>query len=131
MVIVYVIQMESLSKVSIKLSVEGVGTSRGELTRFLAPKTVAAITKLLPFDGKAARWQEEVYFTTPLKVGAEKAKKHVETGALAYWPLGNAFCIFYGTSQPYSPVNVVGKITENLELFNSVKEGAVIRVERE
>jgi len=122
--------MERLSKIPIKLSVEGVGTSKGELIRFSAPKTVAAITKMLPFEGKAARWQEEIYFTIPLKIGAEKAKKEVKTGALAYWPLGNAFCIFYGTSQPYSPVNVVGKITENLKLFSSIKEGAVIRVER-
>jgi len=122
--------MESLSKIPVNLSVEGVGTSRGELIRFLAPKTVASITKMLPFEGKAAQWQEEVYFTVPLKIGAEKAKKEVKTGAIAYWPLGNAFCIFYGTSQPYSPVNVVGKITENLQLFSSIKDGAVIRVER-
>jgi hypothetical protein len=123
--------METLSRIPIKLSVAGLGASKGELIRFSAPQTVTALTKILPIEGKAALWKEEVYFTIPLKVGSEKAKNNVETGTLAYWPLGNAFCIFYGTSQPYSSVNVVGKITENLDLFRSVKEGSIVRVERD
>jgi len=44
--------------------------------------------------------------------------------------MGSALCIFYGESQPYSPVNVVGNITKNLELFRKVRSGTVIRVER-
>jgi len=54
----------------------------------------------------------------------------VEKADLAYWPMGNALCIFYSESQPYSPVNMVGKVTKNLELFGRVKSGSVIRVER-
>jgi hypothetical protein len=44
--------------------------------------------------------------------------------------MGHAFCIFYGKSQPYSPVNIVGKITRNLELFASVKSGKTIKIEK-
>ncbi|WP_309492813.1 cyclophilin-like fold protein [Candidatus Hecatella orcuttiae] len=122
--------MENTGRIPIKITVKGLGESRGELARFLAPQTVAAILKALPLEGKLAVWKEEVYFTTPIKVGLEKEKKTVETGAIAYWPVGSALCIFYGESQPYSPVNVVGKVTENLELFRSAKEGQIIRVER-
>jgi len=39
-------------------------------------------------------------------------------------------CIFYGESQPYSPVNVLGRVTKNLELFAKVKSGTKIRVEK-
>jgi len=53
----------------------------------------------------------------------------VEKGAIAYWPMGKALCIFYAESQPYSPVNVIGKMTKNLGIFENVKSGAKIRVE--
>jgi len=65
-----------------------------------------------------------------VKTGAEKPKPTVETGTLAYWPMGNALCIFYGKTQPYSPVNVVGHVTKNLELFRSVKSGTKITIEK-
>ncbi len=56
-------------------------------------------------------------------------KDKVEKGAIAFWPMGSAICVFYGESQPYSPVNILGKITKNLELFKQVKSGTKIRVE--
>ncbi len=62
-------------------------------------------------------------------MGEEKAKPTVETGTIAYWPMGSALCVFYGKSQPYSPVSILGKIINNLELFKQVKSGATIRVE--
>jgi len=47
---------------------------------------------------------------------------------MAYWPMGAALCIFYGPTEPYSPVNVVGRVTSNLELFRGIKSGTKIRV---
>jgi hypothetical protein len=44
--------------------------------------------------------------------------------------MGSALCVFYGATQPYSPVNLVGKITSNLELFAKLKSGTKIRVEK-
>jgi len=44
--------------------------------------------------------------------------------------MGSAICIFYGESQPYSPVSILGEVTKNLELFGSVKSGTKIRVEK-
>jgi len=121
---------EEVSRIPIKFIVEGLGEAEGELVRHLAPRTVDAIVKRLPFEGRAALWKEEVYFEIPVKMGAEKAKATVERGNLAFWPMGNALCIFYGESQPYSPVNVIGQVTKNLELFRRVKSGVKIKVER-
>jgi len=120
----------SLSRVAIKFIIEGVGEAEGELIRYLAPRTVDAIVKRLPIEGRAALWKEEVYFEIPVKAGEEKAKPTVKKGDIAYWPMGNALCVFYGHSQPYSPVNIVGRITKSLELFARVKSGSVIRVVR-
>jgi len=118
-----------VSRVKVKFIIEGLGEVEGELVRFLAPRTVDMIVRKLPIEGRAALWKEEVYFETPVKMGEEKAKGTVEVGSIAFWPMGSAICIFYGPSQPYSPVNVLGKITANLELFRQVKSGTKIRVE--
>ena len=118
-----------ISRVKIKFTVEGLGEAEGELVRFLAPRTVDLIVRKLPIEGRAAVWKEEVYFETPIKMGEEKAKGIVEVGTIAFWPMGSAICIFYGNSQPYSPVSILGKITVNLELFKQVKSGTKIRVE--
>lgn len=121
---------ESITKVPIKFTVENVGEIEGELIRHLAPRTVDAITKNLPIEGRAALWKEEVYFEIPIKAGDEKGKPSVDKGTIAYWPMGSALCVFYGTSQPYSPVNIIGKITGNLEIFAGTKSGTRIKVER-
>ena len=120
----------SVSRVLIKFVIEGIGEAEGEFVRHLAPRTVEAIMRKLPIEGRAALWKEEVYFEIPVKMGNEKAKPTVEKGVIAFWPMGNALCIFYGETQPYSPVNIVGQVTKNLELFGQVKGGAKIRVER-
>ena len=119
-----------VTRYRIRLVAEGYGEAEGELIRFQSPITVDNLAKALPFEGRAARWKEEVYFETPVKLGAEKAKPKVELGTIAYWPMGSALCIFYGPTDPYSPVNIVGKILSNLELFRAVKSGTKIRVEK-
>jgi len=120
---------EGISRVKVKFLIEGLGEAEGELVRFMAPRTVDTIVRKLPVEGRAALWKEEVYFEIPIKMGEEKAKATVETGAIAFWPMGSALCVFYGQSQPYSPVSILGKVTQNLELFKQVKSGTRIRVE--
>lgn len=119
-----------VTRYRIRLIAEGYGEAEGELIRFQSPMTVDNLAKALPFEGRAARWKEEIYFETPVKLGAEKPKPKVEVGAIAYWPMGSALCIFYGPTDPYSPVNVVGRIVSNLEMFRTVKSGTKIRVEK-
>jgi hypothetical protein len=119
----------AISRIKVRFLIEGVGEAEGELVRFLAPRTVDMIVRKLPLEGRAALWKEEVYFETPIKMGEEKAKGAVENGAIAFWPMGSAICVFYGELQPYSPVNILGKITKNLEVFKQVKSGTKIRVE--
>jgi len=120
----------SVSRVPIRLIVDGIGKAEGELVRIRSPRTADAIIRRLPLEGRAALWQQEVYFGISVKMGNEKAKPTVEKGALAYWPMGSAFCIFWGETQPYSPVNIIGKVTKNLELFEKVKSGTKIVIEK-
>jgi hypothetical protein len=118
-----------VSRIKIKFIIEGLGEAEGELARFLAPRTVDTIVRKLPLEGRAALWKEEVYFEIPIKMGEEKGKSTVEEGTIAFWPMSGALCIFYGKSQPYSPVSILGKVTSNLELFKQVKSGLTIKVQ--
>ena len=118
-----------VSHIKIKFVIEGVGEAEGELVRFLAPRTVDTIVRKLPVEGRSAIYKEEVYFEIPIKMGEEKAKTTVEPGTIAFWPMDSALCVFYGKSQPYSPVSILGKITSNLELFKQVKSGLTIKVQ--
>jgi hypothetical protein len=120
----------SVSKVPITFVLENIGKAEGELNRIQSPRTTDAIVRQLPFEGRAALWQQEVYFEIPVKMGNEKARPRVEKGTLAYWPMGSAFCIFYGETQPYSPVNIIGKVIKNLELFEQVMSGTKITINR-
>ena len=123
------VQSADVSHIKIKFVLEALGEAEGELLRFLAPRTIDTIVRKLPVEGRAALWKEEVYFEIPIKMGEEKAKPTVETGTIAFWPMGGAICVFYGKSQPYSPVSILGKITSNLDLFKQVKSGTTIKVE--
>jgi len=118
-----------VSRIKVKFVLEGLGEAEGELVRFLAPRTIDTIVRKLPVEGRAALWKEEVYFEIPIKMGEEKAKPNVETGTIAFWPMGSALCVFYGKSQPYSPVSILGKITSNLDAFKQVKSGTTVKVE--
>jgi uncharacterized protein len=122
-------QTEDVSRIRIRFVIEGLGQAEGELVRFKAPRSVDNIVRKLPVEGRAALYKEEVYFEIPIKMGEEKAKPTVELGTIAFWPMGSALCVFYGQSQPYSPVSILGKVTDNLEIFKQVKSGTRIRVE--
>ncbi len=109
------------------------------LAILLETKTSEAIYNALPINGYAQIWGDEIYFDIPVKTGIESdAREEVELGDLAYWPVGSAFCIFFGKTpvstsnkpRAYSPVNVFGKIEGNLDVLRKVKSGTIIRVKK-
>ena len=120
---------DDISRVRVKFILEKLGEAEGELVRFKAPRTVDMIVHKLPIAGRIALYKEEIYFEIPIKMGEEKAKTTVETGTIAFWPMSSALCVFYGKSQPYSPVSILGKITKNLDVFKEAKSGTTIKVE--
>jgi len=122
--------LRSVSLIPIRLIVENLGEAEGELTRFLSPRTVDALVRRLPLEGRAALLNGGVYFPVPLDLGMEKAKRIAERGTLAYWPMGRAICIFYDKTKPYSPINHIGKVKENLGMFRQVKAGTKITIKR-
>ncbi len=94
------------------------------------PETCDAVWDALPFEGKASQYKEEIYFDIPMDMGPEDATPQTERGDVSYWPEGPAFCVFYGDSQPVSPVNTFAEIEGGLEKFREVQSGDVVRVSR-
>lgn len=120
----------SVSRIPVLLVLEDGRQAEGELVRFYAPKTTDALLRRLPIEGRIARWNEEVYFETGITIGLEKPKSRVETGTIAFWPMGSALCVFYGQTQPYSPVNIIGVVKSGIDIFRDVAAGTRIRLER-
>lgn len=119
----------SSSRIPVKFSVQGLGEADGELVRFRAPRTVDALVRKMPLEGRAALLKGGFYFAVPLQMGLEKPVKTVSSGTIAFWPLGSALCLFYDDSTTYSPVNVVGTASFN-EVYREVQMGTIIRVEK-
>jgi hypothetical protein len=120
--------IEELSKIRIKFDIEDFGSADGELIRFSAPRTVENILNAIPLEGIVSKSNANIYFPTRLKLGKEKAKSEIEKGGITYWPLGSAICVFYGSAKPYSPMNLIGHITKNLEVFEDIKVGKRIKM---
>jgi hypothetical protein len=59
-------------------------------------------------------------------------------GELGYWPVGQAFCIFFGPTpvstderpRAYSPVNVIGRVHGDATLFKLIRDGDLVRIDR-
>ncbi|MEN4018030.1 MAG: cyclophilin-like fold protein [Methanobacterium sp.] len=113
----------------IEIEVVGKGKALGKLDR-RNPETAGKIYESLPFKGNVNIYFEEVYFVIPLNLEYENPSGKSICGDISYWPPGNAFCIFYGDSQPASDVNHIGKITENLDVIKEARDGDKIIIRK-
>lgn len=120
----------------IKINTQSTGPVTVELTDE-NPKTAKAFNEALPIKGRANLWGDEIYFSVPVEADAENGKTVVELGDIAFWPPGNAFCIFFGPTpmsrgneiRPASAVNVFGKIIGDPKIFKQVRSGEEVKIE--
>ncbi|MDO8586048.1 MAG: cyclophilin-like fold protein [Armatimonadota bacterium] len=100
--------------------------------------TASKVWDALPIEAHGNTWGDEIYFGIPVHCDYENPREIVDLGDLAYWPPGNAFCIFFGRTpashgdeiRPASAVNVFGKLLGSPEEFKSVPDGANVLIER-
>ena len=120
---------------TIKISAGGVSA-----TATLSDNATAdAIWAALPLAARANRWGDEIYFEIPVRLPqAADARELMEAGELGYWPVGHAFCIFWGATpasrgdeiRAYSPVNPFGRLEGDPAVFDPVPGGAEIEIGR-
>jgi uncharacterized protein len=100
--------------------------------------TATAIWNALPIETRGSTWGDEIYFAIPVHVPEDNARAVVDVGSIAYWPPGNAFCIFFGPTpaslgnecRAASPVNVVGAIEGDARVFKQVRSGAPVTLQQ-
>jgi hypothetical protein len=101
--------------------------------------TAQQVWNSLPIQGTAHVWGDEIYFEIPVRVAqSPDARAEVEVGELGYWPVGHAFCIFFGPTpvstderpRAYSPVNILGRVLGDATRFRRVREGASVEIVR-
>ena len=102
--------------------------------------TAQRIWEALPVEGRANTWGDEIYFEIPVVAEQEPdARAEVEVGELGYWPVGHAFCIFFGPTpvstderpRAYSPVNLLGRVIGDATRFRAVKDGTQVKLARQ
>lgn len=99
------------------------------------PTFDSVVREVLPFTTTLIVWKEEIYFETPVSLDISRIESYlkVDPGALYYWPPEKGFCIFYGISQPYTPVYPIGVYIGILRtLGERIKDGtkAVVKEHR-
>jgi len=101
-------------------------------------QTSQLIADALPITGHVQIWGDEIYFPIPVSaLNDETAAEVVEKGAVAYWPPGNALCLFWGPTpasrgdeiRPASAVNVCGKIEGDPSALANAPSGSEIRID--
>ena len=91
----------------------------------------------LPLEREINVWGGEIYFQIPVHDELEHGKKIMEDGDVAYWPEGDALCIFFGRTpassgeapEAYSSVMPLGKIVTNLEKLEELADKTAITLE--
>ncbi len=101
--------------------------------------TAEALWNALPLEASANTWGYEIYFRIAVQADEEDgASDVVDMGTLAYWPPGQALCLFFGRTpasrgdeiRAASTVNVIGSIEGDATVLKQVKSGARVSVER-
>ena len=101
--------------------------------------TARQVWEALPIEGTANTWGDEIYFAIPVVAAEEPdARADVAVGELGYWPVGHAFCIFFGPTpastgqapRAYSPVNILGHVLGDATRFRAVRAGTRVRLAR-
>ena len=100
--------------------------------------TADLLWSALPIQASGSTWGDEIYFRTSIQAEEEDAQEVVDMGDVAYWPPGQALCLFFGPTpasqgdeiRPASPVNIVGKIEGDPAVLKQVGSGSQVTVEQ-
>ncbi len=100
--------------------------------------TAKKILDALPIEGILNRWGEEIYFSIPVDGSLEDSTEVLEAGEIAFWPPGNAFCIFFGPTpistdekpRAAGPVTVIGNIIhkKDIKILKQAADGHTINL---
>ena len=100
------------------------------------PDLRGALVDVLPVEGQAARWGDELYFDASLDGQPERTSEEVPVGTIAYWASGEAIALFWGptpastdeTPKAAAPVAPLARI-EDVRPLADLDGGATVQIE--
>ncbi|MBT3058760.1 MAG: hypothetical protein G8D61_09430 [gamma proteobacterium symbiont of Ctena orbiculata] len=111
----------------------------GEVTAELVDTpTTAKLLGVLPYEGSANTWGDEVYFSLPFSAEREPdATSVVEKGTVCFWLGGSALALLFGPTpvsqgdecRLISDANIMGRVAGDPTLLRSVRDGDPVRLE--
>ena len=119
-----------------------IGISAGDVTVSAVlndSQTSDLLWEALPLEASANTWGDEIYFRIVVQAEeVDDASDVVPMGAVAYWPPGQALCLFFGPTpasrgceiRAASAVNMLGAIEGDAASLKQVRSGTRVVVER-
>lgn len=116
----------SESELPIEIEFEDGIILRAVLNRVAAPLIIEEIKSKMPIEGRAALLRGEMKITMALNKGNLKPTKEVKRGNIAYMPLGDSLCIYLRDMTTFSPVNILGQVSDekDLSILEKVRRGS-------
>lgn len=112
------------------------GSAEGELND---SSTALAVSAALPLTSRANTWGDEVYFSVPVQSRLDESPRQVvPAGTICFWVQGGSVAIPFGPTpisvgrecRLVTAVNVIGSISGDPRVLDSVKDGDAITLER-
>ena len=121
---------EELEEYLLVVEIPGKRLAKIKFIRVLAPITIQQILKKLPAPTRIIKFGKKLLMNLPLRVKIEKPSKKVEGGDVAYWPMSQALCIYLEETETPSPVVIVGKVVEGLEILREIPSGTGVTIRK-
>lgn len=120
----------SVSKVLIRISLQGKGAAEAEVFRHLSPVTLGALLRIMPLQGRVTRYLDEfLYLTTRVVAGVEKPRSTFKRGDVAFLAANGAVCFFLKDCTVARPMNPLGRLLSGIELLEKASPGNVVLIE--
>ena len=116
--------VDSVSKISLALDVKDKFKINCVLKRHLVPTLVGKISRSLPLSGNAhILGKSGIYFETSVEAGLQRTRKEFKKGDIAFLSVGHAVCFFYSDSKTQKEMSLIGRITDDPEILETIESG--------
>jgi hypothetical protein len=115
-------QFSSVSRIAIKVIIEDKDVITGQLIRHLAPLTISELLRVLPLHG-AVHYNLDTfcYIQTQLNIGQEKPRKKFAKGDITLMTSNGSICFFMKDAAVSYAMNLIGKLTSNIEVLGNLR----------
>jgi len=128
MILLYALELaESVSKVQVRVMVQGKGEMLVDFFRHLSPVTINTLMRQMPIHGRVTMMGDSgISVLSQITTGVEKSKSSFLRGDVAFLSINGSICLFLKESKTTRPMNSLGKIASGIEILDKVRTGDAV-----